>query len=155
MCEQMTITSLSPSQLQHLCYISDKTPCSWQDCCALQIIPTSLAREAAPRTMDSAREWPLPASSITWLSSLSLSSWGLELSLFVPTLEGEFSFYPCIIWSIWAIFRLASKTTDVNWSKKKDLADVVGYYENRQFKWFNPRGVDYSKLSDDRPKYMD
>jgi len=51
------------------------------------------------------------------------------------------------------IGRLASKTTDVNWSKKKDLADVVGYYENRQFKWFNPRGVDYSALSDERPKY--
>jgi len=52
--------------------------------------------------------------------------------------------------------RLASKTTDVNWTKK-NMEDQVGYYENRQFKWFNPRGVDYSKISDERkaPKYMD
>jgi len=52
--------------------------------------------------------------------------------------------------------RLASKTTDVNWTKKT-MEDQVGYYENRQFKWFNPRGVDYSNISDQRnaPKYMD
>ena len=46
--------------------------------------------------------------------------------------------------------RLASKTTDVNWSKQKDTTDVHAYYENRQFKWFNPRGVDYSTISDKR-----
>ena len=27
--------------------------------------------------------------------------------------------------------RLASKTTDVNWSKAKDMGDHMGYYENR------------------------
>lgn len=48
------------------------------------------------------------------------------------------------------IGRLASKTTDVNWSKQKDTRDVHAYYENRQFKWFNPRGVDYSTISDKR-----
>jgi len=54
------------------------------------------------------------------------------------------------------IGRLASKTTDVNWTKKQ-MEEQVGYYENRQFKWFNPRGVDYSKISDARgaPKYQD
>jgi len=46
--------------------------------------------------------------------------------------------------------RLASKTTDVNWRKEKDTAELHKYYENRQFKWFNPRGVDYSTLSDKR-----
>merc|ERR1712217_537744 len=46
--------------------------------------------------------------------------------------------------------RLASKTTDVNWTKK-DIEEQYGYYENRQFKWFNPRGVDYSKISDASP----
>jgi len=52
--------------------------------------------------------------------------------------------------------RLASKTTDVNWAKR-DMEDAYGYYENRQFKWFNPRGVDYSNISDKRgaPKYRD
>merc|ERR1719159_1679510 len=53
--------------------------------------------------------------------------------------------------------RLASKTTDVNWTKAKDLGDHMGYYENRQFKWFNPKGVDYSNLSDKRsaPNYRE
>jgi len=52
--------------------------------------------------------------------------------------------------------RLASKTTDVNWSKR-DVEDTYGYYTNRQFKWFNPRGVDYSNISDKRqaPNYKD
>jgi len=53
------------------------------------------------------------------------------------------------------IGRLASKTTDVNWTKAKDLGDHMEYYANRQFKWFNPTGVDYSHLSDVRPKYRD
>ena len=48
------------------------------------------------------------------------------------------------------LYRLASKTTDVNWRKEKDTAELHKYYENRQFKWFNPRGVDYSTLSDKR-----
>jgi len=51
------------------------------------------------------------------------------------------------------IFRLASKTTDVNWTKQKDPAAPMNYYENRQFKFFNPSGVDYSHMSDIRPKY--
>jgi len=52
--------------------------------------------------------------------------------------------------------RLASKTTDINWSKNK-MEDQYGYYTNRQFKWFNPRGVDYSSISDKRgaPNYKD
>ena len=45
------------------------------------------------------------------------------------------------------MFRLASKTTDVNWSKKKDPVEPMSFYENKQFKMFNPRGVDYSNLS--------
>merc|ERR1711974_314505 len=36
------------------------------------------------------------------------------------------------------IGRLASKTTDVNWTKAKDLGDHMGYYKARQFQWFNP-----------------
>ena len=27
--------------------------------------------------------------------------------------------------------RLAMKTTDVNWSKAKDMGDHMGYYENK------------------------
>jgi len=52
--------------------------------------------------------------------------------------------------------RLATRTTDVNWSKV-EMEDAYGYYKNRQFKWFNPRGVDYSKVSDERgaPNYRD
>eukprot|EP00090_Calanus_glacialis_P047144 TRINITY_DN95_c0_g1_i1.p2 TRINITY_DN95_c0_g1~~TRINITY_DN95_c0_g1_i1.p2 ORF type:complete len:117 (+),score=44.53 TRINITY_DN95_c0_g1_i1:53-403(+) len=55
------------------------------------------------------------------------------------------------------IGRLASKTTDVNWSKAKDMGDHMGYYENRQFKWFNPKGADYASLSDKRnaPNYRE
>ena len=52
-------------------------------------------------------------------------------------------------------YRLASKTTDVNWRKEKDSHQLHSYYENRQFKWFNPRGVDYSTISDNRPNYRD
>merc|ERR1712013_607542 len=37
--------------------------------------------------------------------------------------------------------RLASKTTDVNWTKAKDLGDHMGYYKARQFQWFNPSGM--------------
>jgi len=51
--------------------------------------------------------------------------------------------------------RLASKTTDVNWRKEKDSNTLHSYYENRQFKWFNPRGVDYSTISNNRPNYRD
>jgi len=41
--------------------------------------------------------------------------------------------------------RLATKTTDVNWSKTKDPSAPYNYYANRQFKILNPAGVDYSK----------
>ena len=49
------------------------------------------------------------------------------------------------------------KTTDVNWTKAKDMGDHMGYYENKQFKWFNPRNVDYKTISDKRgaPNYRD
>eukprot|EP00088_Acartia_fossae_P010676 TRINITY_DN15337_c0_g1_i1.p1 TRINITY_DN15337_c0_g1~~TRINITY_DN15337_c0_g1_i1.p1 ORF type:complete len:116 (-),score=32.71 TRINITY_DN15337_c0_g1_i1:145-492(-) len=52
--------------------------------------------------------------------------------------------------------RLASKTTDVNWTKKP-MEDQMGYYANRQFKWFNPGGHDYSKLGEKRnaPNYRE
>jgi len=55
------------------------------------------------------------------------------------------------------IGRLASKTTDVNWVKAKDLGDHMNYYNNKQFKWFNPCGLDYSTLSDKRqaPNYRE
>merc|ERR1712076_259445 len=43
--------------------------------------------------------------------------------------------------------RLASKTTDINWTKAKDLGDHMGYYHNRRFQWFNPNGHDYSHIS--------
>ena len=61
--------------------------------------------------------------------------------------------------------RLASKTTDVNWTKAKDLGDHMGYYRTRsirnrpniqcihmfrQFQWFNPSGKDYDKIAADR-----
>jgi len=52
-------------------------------------------------------------------------------------------------------FRLAAKTTDVNWSKQKDPADTYGYYDGKQFKFLNPAGVDYSKYGQDRPKYTE
>jgi len=55
------------------------------------------------------------------------------------------------------IGRLASKTTDVNWTKQKDMGDHMGYYNNRQFKWFNPAGIDYKTISDKRqaPNYRE
>eukprot|EP00091_Calanus_sinicus_P024812 TRINITY_DN9102_c0_g1_i1.p1 TRINITY_DN9102_c0_g1~~TRINITY_DN9102_c0_g1_i1.p1 ORF type:complete len:113 (-),score=26.07 TRINITY_DN9102_c0_g1_i1:9-347(-) len=52
-------------------------------------------------------------------------------------------------------YRQAAKTTDINWAKSKDLGDHMGYYDNRQFKWFNPGGHDYSKMSDIRPQYRE
>ena len=60
---------------------------------------------------------------------------------------------------------MASKTTDVNWTKAKDLGDHMGYYRTRslhsrpniqcihlfrQFQWFNPSGKDYDKIAADR-----
>merc|ERR1712032_1405364 len=48
------------------------------------------------------------------------------------------------------IGRLASKTTDVNWTEAKDLGDHMGYYKARQFQWFNPSGKDYDKIAADR-----
>nr|ALS05198.1 NADH dehydrogenase [Tortanus dextrilobatus] len=51
------------------------------------------------------------------------------------------------------VFRLATKTTDINWSKDKNPAGPMSYYENRQFQFLNPSGADYSKMSDVRPKY--
>jgi len=51
------------------------------------------------------------------------------------------------------IFRLASKTTDINWMKHKNPADTYGYYEERQFQMFNPLGVKYEGRSAARPRY--
>ena len=48
------------------------------------------------------------------------------------------------------IGRLATKSTDINWTKEKDPLAVVDYYKNRQFKMLNPAGVDHSDLSDKR-----
>jgi len=48
------------------------------------------------------------------------------------------------------IGRLATKTTDVNWTKAKDLGDHMGYYKDRQFQWFNPSGKDYKQIAADR-----
>ena len=72
----------------HLCCISDRWQCFWQNCWELQTIHTSLEREAEPRTMDCVRAWLLPASNIIRLFSLSLSSWVLVLSLLLLTSEG-------------------------------------------------------------------
>jgi len=52
------------------------------------------------------------------------------------------------------IGRLASKTTDVNWTKRKDIYSNMDYYENRQFQFISPSGTDYSKLPK-RPNYLD
>jgi hypothetical protein len=49
------------------------------------------------------------------------------------------------------IGRLASKTTDVNWLKHKD-ANVMEVYRGKQFKFFNPAGVDFSKYGHEGPK---
>ena len=53
------------------------------------------------------------------------------------------------------VIRLASKTTDINWSKEKDYTKVMAYYENRQFKMLNPNNTDFSHLSDIRPKFTE
>jgi hypothetical protein len=62
-----------------------------------------------------------------------------------------------VIFFVLNLSRLASKTTDINWTKAKDMGDHMGYYNNRQFKWFNPKGVDYSTISDKRnaPNYRE
>ena len=88
------------------------------------------------------------------LSSLSSSLWVLELSLWPRTVEGIKS---VIKLELTSLSRLASKTTDVNWTKAKDMGDHMGYYNNKQFKWFNPANVDYSNLSDkrDAPNYRE
>ena len=48
--------------------------------------------------------------------------------------------------------RLATKTTDVNWSKNEE---PWNYYKSKQFKFFNPKGIDYSKYGKDFPNYKD
>ena len=49
--------------------------------------------------------------------------------------------------------RLAAKTTDVNWTKKKDINEAFGFYDGKKFKFLNPSGIDYAKYGQDRPKY--
>ena len=58
---------------------------------------------------------------------------------------------------ILAYFRLAMKTTDVNWTKAKDMGDHMEYCNNKLFKWFNPAQVDYCTIYDKRgaPNYRD
>merc|ERR1712059_53526 len=51
------------------------------------------------------------------------------------------------------IFRLAVQTTDVNWTKTKDLDEINNKYEKKQFKFMNPGGYDYSQISNNRPDY--
>ena len=41
------------------------------------------------------------------------------------------------------ILRLATKTTDVNWTKQDQPYE---YYRNRRFKFIDPNGNDYSKI---------
>ncbi|XP_023324705.1 cytochrome c oxidase subunit NDUFA4 [Eurytemora carolleeae] len=51
------------------------------------------------------------------------------------------------------LYRLAAKTTDINWRKEKNPANTYGYYDGKQFKFMNPSGIDYSKYGQDRPKF--
>ena len=55
-------------------------------------------------------------------------------------------------WVTYYCFRLASSTTDVNWSKKHEPQE---YYRNKQFKFFNPSGIDYAKDGCKAPIYRD
>jgi hypothetical protein len=48
------------------------------------------------------------------------------------------------------IGRLATKTTDVNWSKKEEPYDT---YRFKQFKFLNPKGIDFDKAGKDIPVY--
>ena len=48
--------------------------------------------------------------------------------------------------------RLASKATDVNWTKAKDDS-ITDYYINKQAKMMNPGGYDYTTMSDKRPHF--
>ena len=50
------------------------------------------------------------------------------------------------------IGRLASKTTDVNWTKQDE---PWNYYKNKQFKFLNATGIDYSKAGNEIPSYKD
>ena len=50
------------------------------------------------------------------------------------------------------MLRLAMKTTEVNWTKAKDDR-IINYYKNKQMKFLNPGGFDYTKMSDGRPLY--
>merc|ERR1712059_173758 len=51
--------------------------------------------------------------------------------------------------------KLATCPPDVNWTKDKN--HHVDYYVNRQFKFLNPKGVDYTTISDKRgaPNYTE
>jgi len=51
--------------------------------------------------------------------------------------------------------RLALKTTDVNWTKERDLDIVHSRYENKEFKFMNPGGYDHSQLNVNRPSYRE
>merc|ERR1712223_446201 len=55
-------------------------------------------------------------------------------------------------WVTYYCFRLASSTTDVNWSKKHEPQE---YYRNKQFKFFNPSGMDFAKDGCKAPIYRD
>merc|ERR1711872_748035 len=52
----------------------------------------------------------------------------------------------------WYIVRLATTATDVNWRKVKDDS-ITDYYQNKQAKFINPGGYDYSTMSDNRPQF--
>ena len=47
--------------------------------------------------------------------------------------------------------RLAIKTTDVSWKKEEQ---PYNYYRNKQFKFLNPSGYDYSKFGNEIPNYQ-
>ena len=55
-------------------------------------------------------------------------------------------------WVTYYCFRLASSTTDVNWSKKHEPQE---YYRNKQFKFVNPSGIDFAKDGCKAPIYRD
>lgn len=50
------------------------------------------------------------------------------------------------------IIRLATKTTDVSWTKKPE---PYNEYHGKQFKFLNPEGIDYSKMGTRIPNYKD
>ena len=94
---------------------------------------------------------------------LATNGWGSIQGLSVKSTKHHVALQPLfiivgggIILVAAYVVRHATRNPDLNWTKRKDIDDIVGEYDGKQFKFINISGIDYAKYGHAvRPNYED